>query len=444
MEVVEVKNTHTTKVRVALERNRAAVDAGIPPTVCLKANWAEASTGDICEREARFYDLITHDPSAWVPTSFYADWDPGTGRGVVVMEDLVVAPGEFGASSDDIGIDGVAAGLESLAAVHAALWGDPRLDAPWMAASMGHGVDTEQVIQLWNYIEFNLTDPAYEAVLPGWVYERPELLNHVLDELTAFELSQGGPQCLVHGDAHQGNSFFRADGTRIWLDWQLVRRGQPWRDVSYFMVGALDVEDRRDNDRALFRHYHECLTARVGDGVASIDEAWDQFVRWPGYGMQAWLGNINIWGQDSGVEMVRRFFAAAEDYDTVALLTEGRRPRRSIAVGEGAWPLTPTLRSAIEARTSHAGNRVAMAATVPGARMSTTEGEELPADHGVGAFTERAPWVVAPETMSWRAGIAELRRDAAARVPGLVERRRIPPARGATVSWRLARTGIVW
>lgn len=368
MEVVEVRNTHTTKVRVALERNRVAIDAGIPRTVCLKANWAEASTGDICEREARFYDLISDVPSLPVPSSFYADWDPGTGRGIVVMEDLAAAPGEFGASADDIGVDGVAAGLESLAAIHSSLWGDRRLDAAWMARSMGHSVDTEQVIQLWNYIEFNLTDPAYEAVLPAWVYERPELLDHVLDELRAFELARPGPQCLVHGDAHQGNSFLRADGTRIWLDWQLVRRGQPWRDVNYFMIGALDVEDRRDNDRELFRHYHECLAGAVGDGVPSVNDAWAQFIRWTGYGTQAWLGNINLWGQDSGVEMVRRFFAAAEDYDIVALLTGGRRPRREIAIGEGAWPLTPTLRAALDARTSHAVQQVAKPAAGGGRR----------------------------------------------------------------------------
>jgi hypothetical protein len=351
-ETVECKNSHTTKLRVRLDLNEVGVAAGIPEQVCLKANWSGLRTGEICEREARFYHLISDRLDCPVPTAQYADWDAdGAGNGIVVMEDLAVSPGQFGASDDHLGIDGVAAGLESLAKIHRAMWGDRRLDLfDWLPASMGTDNDTEQVIQFWHYIWFNLSDPEYRAVVPRWVYERPELMNHVLDELSAYERERPGPKCLVHGDAHQGNSFLRANGERVWVDWQLVRKGSPWRDVSYFIVGALTVDERRSADRDLVEHYRQRLIAAGAEDVGGRDDAWQQFIRWPGYGTQAWLGNINQWGQRSGVEMVKRQFAASDDYETVERLTRGKRPSRPFVPGEDALGLAPELQERLEAR----------------------------------------------------------------------------------------------
>jgi hypothetical protein len=354
---VECKNSHTTKLRVRLHLNEVGVAAGLPEQVCLKANWSGLRTGLICEREARFYHLISAGAlqdrlDCPVPRAYFADWDDdGWGNGIVVMEDLAVSLGEFGASDDHLGIDGVAQGLESLALVHGAMWGDPRLEAfAWLCPSMGTENDTEQVIQFWHYIRFNLTDPEYEAVVPRWVYDTPGLMNHVLDELSAYERELPWPKCLVHGDAHQGNSFLRTNGERVWVDWQLVRKGSPWRDVSYFIVGALTVEERRASDRDLVEHYRQCVIATGAQGVPDGDEAWQQFMRWPGYGTQAWLGNINQWGQRGGVEMVKRQFAASDDYDTVGLLTRGKRPRRPFVPGEGALGLAPDLQAQLDAR----------------------------------------------------------------------------------------------
>jgi hypothetical protein len=351
-EVVETKNSHTTKLRVRLDLNEVGVAAGIPEQVCLKANWSGLRTGLIAEREARFYHLIGEGLDCPVPQSWFADWDAdGNGNGVVMMEDLSISPGQFGASDDHLGVDRVAEGLASLAVIHGALWGSSQLDAfDWLAPSMGTENDSEQVIEYWEYIWFNLGLPEYEAVVPSWVYEHPEKLQHVLDELCAFELALPGPRGLVHGDSHQGNSFLRADGERVWVDWQLVRKGSPWRDVCYFLVSSLTVEERRANDRDLVEDYRQRLLATGAEGVPDRDEAWRQLTLWPGYGAQAWLGNINQWGQRNGVQMVNRHFRAAEDWDTVAQLTDGKRPRRTFVGGEGALKLAPALQEQLDAR----------------------------------------------------------------------------------------------
>jgi hypothetical protein len=354
-EVLETKNSHTTKLRVRLDLNDIGHEAGLPEQVCLKANWSGLRTGLIAEREARFYHLIGQGLACPVPRSWFADWDgDGNGNGLVVMEDLTTSAGTFGASDDHLGVDRVADGLASLAVIHGALWGDPRLDAfDWLAPSMGTDNDTEQVIEYWEYIWFNLGDPDYQRVVPGWVYDHPERMQHVLDELSAFELALPGPRGLVHGDSHQGNSFLRGNGERVWVDWQLVRKGSPWRDVCYFLVSSLTVEERRASDRELVEDYRQRLLATGADGVPARDEAWRQFTLWPAYGTQAWLGNINQWGQRNGVAMVERHFAAAEDYDTVGQLTAGKSPRRTFVGGEGALRLAPALQEQLDARTRH-------------------------------------------------------------------------------------------
>jgi hypothetical protein len=203
-------------------------------------------------------------------------------------------------------------------------------------------VDSEQLLRNYNYIALNLAKPSYQAFLPRWILDTPERFAHAFDELAEFARSQPGPRCLVHGDSHQGNSFLRANGERVWHDWQLVRQGQPWRDVVYFMLGALTIEERRAEAAHLVRHYRDALIATGARDVPDIDTAWAHFRRWPVYGMQAWLGNVDAWGQ-GGLHMVERFFAAAGDMDTLALLTAGKPPRRVVKLGEGARPISSGL-----------------------------------------------------------------------------------------------------
>ncbi|GLK88679.1 phosphotransferase [Pseudomonas turukhanskensis] len=347
---VEIRNGHTTKYRAKLELNEVGRHAGIPEHVCLKSNWSEGfESGDICELEARFYHLARSWNDAPLPATYFTDWDAdGGGRGVVLMEDLGVAEGRFGHSTDHLGVDGVAAGLESLATLHAATWGNAQLQRQaWLPVSMDNPVDSNGLLRMYNYIRVNLRRPEYQQLLPTWMYETPELFSHAFDELAAFELEQTSPSCVIHGDSHQGNSFLRADGQRIWLDWQLARRGRPWRDIAYFMIGALTVEERRAEAQRLVQVYREKLVSLGAEGVLDQNAAWEQLRRWPVWGMQTWMSNMDDWGQ-VGQPMVERFFAAAEDFETIPLLTRGRTPRRNPTLGEGARPLTAAYQHLLE------------------------------------------------------------------------------------------------
>lgn len=322
MEPLDTRAGHTTKMRLALQLNDAGRAAGMPDQVCLKSNWSSTfDTGDICELEAKFYHFLGSLTSVPVPRTFYTDWDAdGSGQGLVVMEDLGAVAGTFGHSTRPLTIEQAAVGLTGLAALHACWWDSPKLDSfDWLKQSMRTVVDTAQYDHLLPFIRMNLEKPEYRAFLPQWLLDDVGRLGRAFARLVAYEQAQTGPLCVMHGDAHLGNSFERETGERIWFDWQLVRKGRPWRDVTYFLIGSLPTDERRRGERDLLNHYCEQLRA---NGVAldmDFDQVWDQYRRWPIYGMVSWLSNQDSWGQ-IGLPAVKRFYAAAADLDSLRLI----------------------------------------------------------------------------------------------------------------------------
>ncbi len=322
MEVVELRNGHTTKMRVRLDLNEAGRASGVPSQVCLKSNWSGGFANvDIHALEARFYHQIRDAMRIPAPVTYFEDWDSTPlPQGLVVMEDLVAGGGTFGHSLDHIGVDAVAAGLEDYASIHGRSWGDRRLDGfAWLQTSMDTPVDSDQLRMMWPYAQINIAKPHYQALLPRWLLDDPQAFHRLYDALGAYERAQPGPFSVVHGDSHQGNSYTRPSGERIRIDWQLVRRGRPWRDITYFMIGSLTIEERRANERRLVEHYREHLAAIAGDTVPDAEAIWDAYRRWPVYGCQAWIANMDEWGQD-GYPMNERFFTALDDLDTASLL----------------------------------------------------------------------------------------------------------------------------
>ncbi|HET6963776.1 MAG TPA: AarF/UbiB family protein [Acidimicrobiales bacterium] len=52
-----------------------------------------------------------------------------------------------------------------------------------------------------------------------------------------------------------------------------------------------------------------------------------------------------------------------------------------------------------------------------------------PADLSMGAFSAEPPWLIAPDQLAWRRGVADRRTATQAQVPRLLRRRRLPPGR---------------
>jgi hypothetical protein len=324
LEIVQLLHSHTTKMRIEVDWNDAGRAAGLPGALCLKSNWSgEFNDVDICALEARFYHHLS--PAMKVPTAtcHYADWDDdGRGQGFIVLEDLTGRGGSFGHSTQHAGVNGVATALEGLAKLHGSLWNSPRIgeaEAPWLQTSMRTPVDQDQVRIMWRWICENLKDPNFRAIAPKHYLDDPRRVERAFDRLAVFEHAFEAPYCVILGDCHQGNTYILPDGERLWLDWQLVRRGRPWRDLTYFCIGSLTIEERRQDLRNLVAHYRENLIAAGASDVIDLDAIWEQVRRWAMYGIQAWVANMDHWGQN-GLPMNERFFAAGEDLGTWKLL----------------------------------------------------------------------------------------------------------------------------
>ncbi|MCB4859828.1 ecdysteroid 22-kinase family protein, partial [Sphingobium sp. PNB] len=327
MEVVQLFDSHTTKLRVAVDWNEAGQAAGLPRNLCIKSNWSGMFDDvDIHALEARFYHFLTDKLTANTASCYYADWDDdGSAQGVIVLEDLTDRGGKFGHSTQHAGVEGVATALADLAKLHAGLWDSPLITpqaAPWLPTSMAVPVDYNQVRIMWHWIGENLKDPNFRAIAPRHYLDDASRVERAYDRLVEFERAFDAPYCIILGDCHQGNTYILPNGERMWVDWQLGRRGRPWRDLTYFTVGSLTIEERRQNHRDLIAHYRDCLIREGATNVIDLDTIWNEQVpRWVMYGIQAWVANMDHWGQN-GLPMNERFFAAGEDLGSWKLLGE--------------------------------------------------------------------------------------------------------------------------
>jgi Phosphotransferase enzyme family len=311
MDVVEIIPGHTTKVRVSISGPDLA---GLPHHLCLKSNWSGSPlSGEANVNEARFYKNLCEGLQLPAPPCFYADWDDDEDgkQGLLVLEDMALWNGAFGTSAEPVSIEQAMRGVAALAALHASTWADPRLgQADWLQRAMSpdHGGDDYWAMMADHYEQVNKL-PERVALFPAWFADNPQKLRRAWLQLCAHDLADTSPLCLVHGDAHLGNSFSQADGSCLFLDWQIVRKGHPWRDYSYFAVGSITVTDRRAAERDLLRHY---LSVLASHGIMiDFDTAWTEYRRWIIWGLVAWQSNINP--KEATLPSLERFCVAATD-----------------------------------------------------------------------------------------------------------------------------------
>jgi hypothetical protein len=102
----------------------------------------------------------------------------------------------------------------------------------------------------------------------------------------------------------------------------VVRRGNPLRDVGYFLVLALEPAARRRHERPLLDRYREALAAAGGPSW-SAEETWATYRKMAAYPYVASTFTAGLGGlQDDavGLEGLRRAVAAVDDLDTASAL----------------------------------------------------------------------------------------------------------------------------
>jgi aminoglycoside phosphotransferase (APT) family kinase protein len=135
-------------------------------------------------------------------------------------------------------------------------------------------------------------------------------------------LATGG-QTLLHGDAHIGNTYVLPDDGVGFLDWQVVRRGNPSVDLGYFLQGACTVENRRAAERELVEEYR--LALELGkDELPSLEDTWLRYRASTAHGLALWLVTAaSDWQRlEVSLALSERYAAAFVDLDAAAAISQ--------------------------------------------------------------------------------------------------------------------------
>ncbi|KAI1117394.1 kinase-like domain-containing protein [Nemania sp. NC0429] len=226
------------------EDKRLCIKGGFNPAFIQQVPWIVM----IYQREVEFFNRIAPSlKNMDLPQSYWAGHTPT--QGIVIMEDLAARGCQFGNPVETWPVERVCAGVEQLAALHAKTWGVRPADYPWLTS------DYDQAILALM--------KTYSAVVNG--PDRPPVPKYLRDQerVTAvlnkhYRSRNPNFQCLLHGDAHLGNTYLDKGAPRF-LDWQMIHIGSAFHDVSYFIAGALTIEDRRAHEWAIVDHYLNTL-----------------------------------------------------------------------------------------------------------------------------------------------------------------------------------------
>lgn len=318
--VSRIDTTAGTSSRARL----ALTGEGVPDSVFVKMSAASAGVrmlGELAglgETEARFYSELAPELHTGVPKSYGSAFDPLTGRFVVVLEDMAASPCEFPDTLHPLDTDRMAQLVEVLAHLHGTFWdrlpekpsGGGRFGWLLSPATDPANLLTPSVMRMSARRLGRATAIPVEA--GRFIWENFQAVTAVVDR---------GTHTVLHGDAHPGNTYFR-DGHAGLLDWQVVRRGHPARDLAYAIVLGTPTADRPRVERDLLDTYRKALIVAGGPEL-DHEDLWTRYRQAVVHPYLSGLTTAGLGGlQSEGIalEGLRRAVVALEELETVAAL----------------------------------------------------------------------------------------------------------------------------
>ncbi|KAJ5772509.1 hypothetical protein N7520_003038 [Penicillium odoratum] len=127
---------------------------------------------------------------------------------------------------------------------------------------------------------------------------------------------------MLHGDSHLGNVLEYPGGTAECFDWQCVLRGNGYRDLAYFVITALSLEDRRAHERLIFETYTDTMKQ---NGIDVYQErAWKDCCLFALDSLDATIASFTncLYGHSIKVfkDQLQTFSDAAQENDIISLL----------------------------------------------------------------------------------------------------------------------------
>ncbi|HET6949429.1 MAG TPA: phosphotransferase [Acidimicrobiales bacterium] len=319
----------TDRRRLALTWNEAGAEAGLPASLFLKAtspspkNRTMVAALWMATNEVKFYDQVRPSLGEIAPIAHHAQASHGA-RFMLVLEDLLERGAEPIMSGEAATVGHAGALMDVFAELHAAYWCSPRLkaDLSWVAPMTGRPGFSLLASQFRRTRRKFLAQADQRGLSPR-VRRMLELLN--ADDIALYRTWEDGPQTLVHGDSHVGNTYALPDGRAGLLDWQVIFSTRGMRELTYFMIGGLDVDTRRANEKALIQRYLDGLATHGVAEPPTFEEAWADyryFVHdsWDSVALTIlWAG---LHPAEALAEGLRRASTAVEDLATDEIVAE--------------------------------------------------------------------------------------------------------------------------
>jgi hypothetical protein len=318
-DVVDI--TQGTSTRMRLHATYADNGAATPPEALFVKSAFENDFRDmmtsagIYEAEVRAFSELLPRVQARTPALYASAVDETDGQFLLIIEDLVDSGISWHPPGGPISVNDASKVLEGMATWHAPFWDDPALDGhKWLPTPQESSAeDTTK-----SFVQFGI-----QILKENWAGTIPAAVRDTDDLESAFYAmmasSSATPRTLLHGDPHLGNLGL-INGEPVFLDWQVIRRGNAALDLSYFLTMSLDIDDRRGHEQDLLREYLERRTF-LGGGNQSFDALWASYRAQGLYGLLVWAATPEFMQPSTvSVPYVTRALVALDDLDTLGAI----------------------------------------------------------------------------------------------------------------------------
>jgi Phosphotransferase enzyme family len=321
VESVDVSNViwgTATKVLLRVSYSADPGPDGPPEKLCVKGGFdpkmRNLGLATAYRREADFFAFLAPSLDVPLPRCWFAGADMDLGQGVVVLDDLAATGCTFGEPLQAWSPDLVSDALEVQATWHGATWGAQPDRYPWL--SSGTPVrDVADVMLGAAYWDQHFTSADAPAV-PQLFLDR-ERMQRAFTAM--WRLDDAATPCVLHADPHVGNTYVDAGGHPAFIDWQAVCAAPALDDVTYFIGGALSVQDRRKHERGLLAHYLDALAGSGGPRL-EFDTAWLDYRRHQVHGFLWATTGPTQQTPERVSAMTERHVAAMEDLESFEAL----------------------------------------------------------------------------------------------------------------------------
>lgn len=254
--------------------------AGQPPRkMIIKLCRPDVALQPLYRNEVAFYRQVRPDLDLEIPVAFGADFDEGSGTFGLILEDLRDRGGTFPNVTTGVTLLQLRSLLDILARLHANFWqssdllGRLSVIQPHVEGELFEFFMSPDSVPA--LVRAQIANEQFKRELVEWIGTDDAALYDAVRRVQRHQATL--PFTLCHGDCHIGNTYLLPGDRGGLLDWQLTARGSWVHDISYLIITALSVAQRRDKQKELIRYYLQRLAHYGVAQAPTEEEAWREY-----------------------------------------------------------------------------------------------------------------------------------------------------------------------